>query len=237
MGNTDIVCGVRKLTSPRPPASSPYRFFVFDLDGTLVDSRKDLADSANELLAELGRAPLREEQIGRMVGDGASVLVARVCAASGIDQPPDALARFLAIYDTRLLHHTRPYDGVVEVLDTLRARVPTAVLTNKPLASTKRVLDGLQLAPFFAESMVIGGDGPFPRKPDPEGLLHLARAAAVRVESVVMVGDSDIDLRTARAAGTHVCLARYGFGFETVNTQELATTERVIATPRDLLRL
>jgi len=172
-----------------------------------------------------------------MVGDGAAVLVARVCAASGIEQPRDALARFLAIYDTRLLNHTRAYDGVVDVLETLRSRVPIAVLTNKPLASTTRVLAGLQLASFFLPSMVIGGDGPWPRKPDPQSLAHLAREASVAIGSAVMVGDSSIDLRTARAAGANVCLARYGFGFETINTQELATTERVIDTPGDLLAL
>lgn len=210
---------------------------MFDLDGTLVDSRKDLADSANELLGELGRPPLPEEQIGRMVGDGAAVLVSRVFDASGIQQPADALARFLAIYDTRLLDHTRPYDGIVDVLAALRTRAPIAVLTNKPLASTTRVLAGLNLATFFRDDLVIGGDGPFARKPDPSGLRHLAATASVPLASTVLVGDSRIDLRTARAAGAAICLARYGFGFETVDVHDLATTERVIEAPAEILRL
>src|ERR1700704_5168461 len=89
-----------------------FRLFVFDLDGTLVDSRRDLADSANLLLASAGAPPLSEEAIGHMVGDGAVTLVARVFAVAGVTAPADALARFLAIYDTRLLEHTRPYPGM-----------------------------------------------------------------------------------------------------------------------------
>jgi len=93
-----------------------YQLFVFDLDGTLVDSRRDIADSANVLLETCGARPLPEETIGRMVGDGAATLVARAFAASGIEPPPDALERFLAIYDTRLLKHTRAYPRIDEVL-------------------------------------------------------------------------------------------------------------------------
>src|SRR5205807_2073041 len=89
-----------------------------------------------------GAWPLPEEDIGRMVGDGAAVLVARMFAASGIAQPPDALARFLAIYDGRLLNHTRPYSGIRETLDRLIERAPLAVLTNKPIAATRRMESG-----------------------------------------------------------------------------------------------
>src|SRR5438874_8494910 len=112
------------------------RLIVFDLDGTLVDSRRDLANSMNTLLAECGAAPLPEETIGRMVGDGAAVLVARGFAAARVPAPPDALARFLAIYDDHLLDHTRPYDGIADALTALGRRADLAVLTNKPLAAT-----------------------------------------------------------------------------------------------------
>jgi len=94
------------------------RLFVFDLDGTLVDSLRDLADSANELLVSYGAAPLEMATIGGMVGDGAARLVVRACAAVGI-APPEALARFLEIYDARLLAHTRPYEGIPDVIATL----------------------------------------------------------------------------------------------------------------------
>jgi phosphoglycolate phosphatase len=153
------------------------RLFVFDLDGTLVDSLRDLADSANELLVSYGAAPLETAAIGGMVGEGAARLVARACATVGT-APPEALERFLEIYDARLLSHTRPYDGMPEVLATLGRVASLAVLTNKPLASTRRILDGLDLAKFFDADAVIGGDGPWRRKPDTAGLLHLCAIAA-----------------------------------------------------------
>jgi phosphoglycolate phosphatase len=172
-----------------------------------------------------------------MVGDGAATLVARAFSASGIEPPPDALDRYLRLYDRGLLNHTRPYEGIEEVLDALGRRAALAVLTNKPLASTLRLLDGLDLARYFSPAAVLGGDGPFPRKPDPSGLLHLSAGATVTVASTLMVGDSAIDWRTARAAGTRVCLARYGFGFESVPVDQLAADEQVIAAPRELLAL
>src|SRR5437868_3131883 len=100
-----------------------YDIIVFDLDGTLIDSRRDIADSANILLETCGARPLPEEAIGRMVGDGAAMLVTRAFAAAGVERPADALDRFLAIYDKRLLKHTRPYPQMAEVLETLGARV------------------------------------------------------------------------------------------------------------------
>ena len=210
---------------------------MFDLDGTLVDSRRDIADAANELLVSCGGAPIPEERIGRMVGEGAALLVARAFAATGIAPPPDALQRYLAFYDARLLEHTRPYDGIPEVLDALGRRSALAVLTNKPLASTRRILDGLNLARFFAPDAVLGGDGPFPRKPDPAALTHLAAGARASAAETMMVGDSAIDWRTARGAGTKVCLARYGFGFNGIPVHELASHERTIDDPRELLSL
>src|SRR5207237_4754519 len=130
------------------------------------------------LLVATGGPPLPEQAIGRMVGDGAAALVARAFAATGRQAPRDALDRFLAIYDDHLLDHTRPYDGIPEVLAALRSRAALAVLTNKPLRSTRRVLAGLDLARFFSEDGVIGGDGPFARTPDPSGPPHLTALAS-----------------------------------------------------------
>jgi len=96
------------------------RLIAFDLDGTLIDSRRDLADSANQLIAELGGEPLTEQAVGRMVGDGARVLVERALAAAKLVDPGEALPRFLQIYDTRLLNHTRPYPGVEEAIAVAR---------------------------------------------------------------------------------------------------------------------
>jgi phosphoglycolate phosphatase len=213
------------------------RLVVFDLDGTLVDSRRDLADSTNVLLAECGCAPLPEDAIGRMIGDGAATLVARAFAASGCPLPADALARFLTIYDGRLLNFTRPYEGIDAMLSEIGARATLAVLTNKPLHSTQRILEGLGLARHFDPRRVLGGDGPFPRKPDPAGLKHLAAAENVPLQATLLVGDSLIDWRTARGAGTRVCLARYGFGFEGFPLGELATEDAAIDRPAELVAI
>jgi phosphoglycolate phosphatase len=213
------------------------RLVVFDLDGTLVDSRRDIADSANATLVACGVPPLAEEAIGGMVGDGAPVLVARAFASQGAEPPPDALDRFLSIYHSRLLKHTRPYEGMTAVLADLATRMPLAVLTNKPLASTRAILDGLDLTRFFPLARVLGGDGPFPRKPNPAGLHHLMAMCGASSEETVLVGDSVVDWRTTRAAGTRACLARYGFGWEAFPTEELQPDRAwVIDQPADLLR-
>jgi phosphoglycolate phosphatase len=213
------------------------RLFVFDLDGTLVDSLRDLADSANALLAACGAHPLGEAAIGAMVGDGAATLVARAFSSAGVRPPADALDRFLAVYDTRLLNHTRPYDGIPEALAALGARASLALLTNKPGGATRRILAGVDLVRFFDQDAVVGGDGPFPRKPDPAGLLHLCARAGVGTDEAMMVGDSVIDWRTARNARTRICLARYGFGFRGFPQAELTAGETVIDAPPDLLQL
>jgi phosphoglycolate phosphatase len=212
-----------------------FDLIVFDLDGTLVDSKRDIAESANATLVECGAAPLPEDAIGRMVGDGAPVLVARAFAAAGSPKPDDALDRFLTIYDARLLKHTRPYEGIPELLADLgRRRARLAVLTNKPIEATRRILDGLDLTGHFQPEWILGGDGPFPRKPSPSGLRHLMTAAGASTAETVLVGDSVVDWRTAAAASTSVCLARYGFGWEGFPVDELHADAWVANTPADL---
>jgi phosphoglycolate phosphatase len=186
---------------------------VFDLDGTLVDSRQDLANSVNAMLGEFGRAPLPEAEVTGMVGEGARVLVERALAARGIDETaaPECLRRFLALYDERLLDHTRAYEGIPELLDALHGRAVLTVLTNKPGAASRRILKGLDLSRFF--EAVIGGDSEHPRKPDPAALLRLIERFGATRDATLMVGDSPIDLETAQNAGVRACLVRYGFGF------------------------
>ena len=130
-----------------------------------------------------------------------------------------------------------PQPFTFAVLDGLGLRAKLAVLTNKPIASTRRILAGLDLARHFHEDAVIGGDGPFPRKPNPAGLRYLADAACVSLESALFVGDSVTDWRTARAASMTVCLARYGFGFDGFPIEELGPEDRTIGAPADILDL
>jgi phosphoglycolate phosphatase len=213
------------------------RLVAFDLDGTLVDSLHDLADSANALVVQCGGTPIDIDAIGRMVGEGAATLVTRFFAAAGREKPADALARFLAIYDTKLLHHTRAYAGMPETIAALAPRASLAVLTNKPLEATRRILEGLQLSSFFEADAVIGGDGPLRRKPDPAGLLQLCARVHVPPSDAMLVGDSLVDWQTARNAGAQICLARYGFGFWEFRQENLNGRERLIDSPRELLDL
>jgi phosphoglycolate phosphatase len=209
------------------------RLVVFDLDGTLIDSRRDLADSVNALLGELGAAPLDLDAVTAMVGEGAAVLVRRALAASGLPEDlPGALPRFLAHYDERLTVHTRPYDGVTEALEELRSHgLGLAVLTNKPQRASAEILERLDLARWFFR--VVGGDTPAGRKPDPAGLLAVAKTMRAAPFETVLVGDSAIDLETAHRAGSAICLARYGFGLQ-LDGVPLRGDETFIADPREL---
>lgn len=188
------------------------------------------------MLRDCGAPAQSEDAIGRMVGDGAATLVARAFAAAGAPQPPDALARFLAVYDSRVLRFTRPYAGIVELLDALDRRVALAVLTNKPFAATTSILEGLGLSRYFPQR-VIGGDGPLPRKPDPTGLRALMVQAGMHPSQTLMVGDSVVDWRTAHAGHARCCIARYGFGFAGFPVHEATPDDRFIDQPADVLSL
>jgi phosphoglycolate phosphatase len=211
-----------------------FKLIVFDLDGTLVDSKRDIAEAANETLLRCGAPALPEAAIGRMVGDGAPVLLARAFAAAGVEMPSQALKLFLDFYNGRLLTHTRPYDGIPELLAELAPRMALAVLTNKPTEATHGILFGLDLLKYFGAGSVVGGDGDLPRKPDPAGLRHLMAIAGASPDATLLVGDSAVDWRTANAASTKICLARYGFGFEGFPLDQLSRDEWVLDSPREL---
>lgn len=213
--------------------SSRFRLVVFDLDGTLVDSRRDLAESANQILKEYGCREQPEEALGRMVGDGAPTLVARAFRSAGREAPPEALDRFLAVYNRRLLKHTRPYAGIDLVLARLSMRATLAVLTNKPLLPARTILEHFDLVKHIALP-IVGGDGPLPKKPDPAGLRHLMGAAQVTADEAVLVGDSIVDWQTARAAGVSLCVARYGFGSDGLDASRLHPGDLEADTPAAL---
>lgn len=182
---------------------------VFDLDGTLIDSARDIAESVGELLEGYGAPPVAAPEVLTMVGEGAPVLIARALKRAGIDPPlREALERYMRIYDRRLIDHTVPYGGVREVLSLVVKEGPLAVLTNKPLGPSIGILESLGLRGFFTK--IIGGDGELGRKPDPAGLLSLQGLAPG--ERLVMIGDSPADWKAAEAASVTFVFARYGFG-------------------------
>lgn len=183
---------------------------VFDLDGTLIDSRLDITTAINRTRDELGLPPLVLEQVVTMVGEGARLLVER---ALGPEFPPDrvdqALARYLDHYWAVCLETTRPYPGIEETLGALSERYPLALLSNKGEALSRRILDGLGLSRHFRE--VLGGDSLPTRKPDPAGLLLLAKRFGVPAGDLLLVGDTWVDAETARAAGCRFALVEWGF--------------------------
>jgi phosphoglycolate phosphatase len=212
-----------------------YRHFVFDLDGTLIDSRQDLADAANAMLASYGAAPLPVADVVAMVGEGARTLVSRVLARARVDVDLDeALVRFLAAYDACLVATTHPYDGVRDLLARLHATAHVSVLTNKPQHATDRVLEALGLAPHVHAA--IGGDTALGRKPEPHGLMALMARSGIAAADTLMVGDSWVDVATARAASIDACLVSYGFGYAAVDADHRALARCTITTIGELAR-
>jgi phosphoglycolate phosphatase len=211
-------------------------FIVFDLDGTLIDSIGDLVTAVNALVGERGGRPLRHDEVARMVGEGAALLVGRAFEAAGVPgAAAAALPRFLEIYDAVLPGTTRPYPGVTDMVHALEAVAPLAVLTNKPADATRKILAAHGLDRCFVE--VIGGDGPYRRKPHPDGLRHLIDVAGDSPANTWMVGDSTIDLRTAHAAGTRACIVRYGFGYAVFDHAAATGDEVFVDHPSEILGL
>jgi phosphoglycolate phosphatase len=210
-----------------------FSLFVFDLDGTLVDSRQDLADSANLTLESYGYPRLPVDVVAAMVGEGARVLLDRAFARHGGAAPEDALETFLRVYDDRLVVNTHVYPGVPGVVVDLASQGRVAVLTNKPQRPAERLLAHFDLAPYVFR--VIGGDGAIPRKPDPAGLHALMADAGASAAATLLIGDSWIDHETGVRAGVRVCLAKYGFGFDQISAGRLRGDEILVDAPQDIL--
>lgn len=210
------------LSRVNPLRAAAIKLIVFDLDGTLIDSQRDLATAVNAMLAEMGRSALPEKVIAEYVGDGAGMLVRRA-----LGDPEDealvteGLERFLVSYRAHMLDHTYVYDGVFPALDALRTRPDGtarqfAVLTNKPVNPSRRICEALGLKPYFFE--IFGGNSFGTKKPDPEGLHALMRAACAAPEETLMIGDSVVDVLTARNASISVIGCRYGLSSHTLET-------------------
>jgi len=201
------------------PAES-IRLIVFDLDGTLIDSQKDLANSINAMLTQLHRQPLPEEIIGTYIGDGAGMLVRRALGDPEDEHLiEDGLNRFLAYYREHKLDHTYVYPGVFESLDSLRSMPDgsprsMAVLTNKPIGPSRAICEALGLSPHFFQ--IYGGNSFTTKKPDPEGLNTLIAEAGATPSETLMIGDSDVDILTARRAGAWIIGCRFGLSSHTL---------------------
>ena len=194
------------------------KLLVFDLDGTLIDSARDLANSVNAALEHMERPPLTEAMIATFVGNGAAMLVRQALAAEEKISPDEvhdeeiarAYSYFLEHYRAHLLDYTYAYAGVVEALRALSGRFAMAVLTNKPVRPAQRICEGLGMAEFFPT--IYGGDS-FPlKKPDPMGLSAIIAETGVRADETMMIGDSKVDVLTARNAGAWSLGCQFGFG-------------------------
>jgi phosphoglycolate phosphatase len=184
---------------------------VFDLDGTLVDSRRDLAAAIAATRERFGLPPLPLDEVTSMVGEGARTLVRRALPAEiAGDAFEAAFATYTELYLARCLVETRPYPGVVAMLEVLAPRWRLGVLTNKPERPSRLILDGLGLAPFL--DVLVGGDGPAARKPDPAGLQAIARGWGTTPDRLLLVGDSRVDADTATAGGAALALVAWGYG-------------------------
>jgi phosphoglycolate phosphatase len=192
---------------------------IFDLDGTLVDSTLDLAHSVNAARGHMGLAPLEPGIVSSYVGNGAPALIRRALGAGASEADVEhALEFFLAYYHEHKLDYTRLYPGVRESLDRLlEAGVPMAVLTNKPVRISQAILDGLGVGGHFFR--VYGGNSFEQKKPHPAGVERLMEEAAASRERTLLVGDSGVDVRTARNAGVRCAGVTYGFQPETLDQE------------------
>jgi len=213
---------------------SSVGLLVFDLDGTLVDSSGDLATATNAALQRVspGSQEIPHETVRSFVGDGARVLVERSVCHAGLDRPVDeVLSVFLECYAGCLLETTVLYPGIHSALDSLEDSV-LAVLTNKPGGFSRTILDGLGVASRF--SRIWGPDDAPAKKPDPAGLLALVAELGSAPEKVWMIGDSPVDVKTARAAGVRAAGVTWGLNPEGLRREE---PHLLIDDPRDLRSL
>ncbi|HYM37882.1 MAG TPA: HAD-IA family hydrolase [Nitrospiraceae bacterium] len=222
----------------RPFDARTIQLLIFDLDGTLIDSRLDLVHSVNATLRHMKRPELPDDVIASYVGDGAPALIGRALGSEAGDEKlvRSGLDYFLSYYREHKLDHTHLYDGIVEALATLQNHNgwprKMAVLTNKPVHPSRAIVEALGLGGFF--SRIYGGNSFPTKKPDPEGAQAILREMGTVPQKAMIVGDSGVDILTGRNAGTWTCGVTYGFAPHTLHD---AGPDVLIDRPAELAEL
>lgn len=195
------------------------KLLIFDLDGTLIDSQRDLVNAVNATRVHMGMTELPAETVQSYIGNGAPVLIRRAMGPEAPEtQVESALAYFLQYYRAHMLDYTVLYPGVRESLDSFRRnRIPMAVLTNKPAHIAEAIIAGLGVSEHFFR--IYGGNSFAQKKPDPVGVCALLEETGVAKDQALMVGDSAVDVRTARNAGIRACGVTYGFQPESLQVE------------------
>lgn len=206
----------RTLALRRPPSTVyrlPYSAIIFDLDGTLIDSKRDIVTATNATLKAMGAKPLPADVVAAHVGQGVRDLIRGTLSAAGVRGPEtedETIAHFFKFYMAHCLDTTCLFDGVPELLESLKNHgVKMAIFTNKPQIYTDRILDGLGVTPYF--QCVLGSDNGYPNKPDPTGTAMILKTFGVSARETLMVGDSDVDLMTAQNMDMDCALYLKGF--------------------------
>src|SRR5579862_2072162 len=212
------------------------KLVIFDLDGTLIDSRLDLVHSVNAALRHIGRPELPDEVIASYVGDGAPILIQRALGGEAVDEETvrKGLQFFLSYYREHKLDHTTVYDGVKQALAAIRESangIPRkmAVLSNKPVNPSRAIVEALGLGEFF--SQVYGGNSFATKKPDPEGAGRLMNEFSATAEQTVIVGDSHVDIETGLNCGMWTVGVNYGFAPHTLGANP---PDVLVDSPREL---
>jgi phosphoglycolate phosphatase len=224
------------------------KLVIFDLDGTLIDSRLDLVHSVNAALRHIGRTALPDDVIASYVGDGAPILIQRALGGEKVDEATlrEGLQFFLAYYREHKLDHTTVYTGIPEALTLIqnsRAAPKSdgphaengrsmAVLSNKPVGPSRAIVESLNLGRFFKQ--IYGGNSFTAKKPHPEGARKLLEENGVRPEESVIVGDSHVDIETGHNAGMWTVGVSYGFA---PHTLKKTSPNVIVETPEELGRV